>query len=111
MYGNDRKILLEKGRQLRKIIDAKLHLELKVFDIRSTAFSPQFLGYRLIENRLLLSGRSMKRYKRKLTQYSAIYESGWWDDKTYRNHLIPLVGFAKKADSFNFRQKLMQDRE
>ncbi len=103
MYGDEREILLEQAKRFRTFIAEKLLLSLKVFDLRSTVHSVQFLGFRLTRSKLLLSQRSMKRYKEKVRKAHTLYDAGEWGDNELFRHLQPLVSFACKADSAVFR--------
>ncbi len=106
MFGNDRNVLMEQAKMFRSHIEAKLLLTLKVFDIRKTSQTTQFLGYRLSKFRMLLSRRSMARYKQKVREYHRMYDREMWNDIDLQSHLMPLVQFTCKADAFIYRNRV-----
>ncbi len=102
MYGNDRSLLRRQALAVERYLREELHLTLKVLDIRPTRLNTQFLGYRLSKGAMLLSRRSMKRYKSKLKLYHAFYNEGVWDETDLQRHLMPLVSFVVRAESLRF---------
>ncbi len=104
MYGSGSESLLEQAKCFRSFIAEKLDLSLKVFDMKPTTCSVQFLGFRITRSKLLLSRRSMQRYREKLRLYHRCYDLGVWNDADLFRHLQPVLAFACKADSRNFRK-------
>ncbi len=102
MYGNDRALLSRQAQAVERYLREELHLELKVLDIRPTRLNTQFLGYRLSKGPMLLSRRSMKRYKSKLRLYHTFYNEGVWDESALQQHLMPLVSFVVRAECRRF---------
>ncbi len=97
VFGNDREALARQTGEIRKFLSEKLLLGLKVLDIKPTAKATQFLGYRLRRNTLLLSKRSIHRYKKKLHIYYSKFNDGLWSEAELYRHLVPLTSFVTKT--------------
>ena len=110
IWSDDREELLDKGKSVRSLLDG-LHLKLKVFSLRRTAQTTEFLGYRLKGKGLLLSQRSMKRYSRRMVEAYRLYKCGFWDEENLTAHIRPMTAFVMKADSYNFRKKTLAKLE
>lgn len=65
-----------------------------------------FLGYRLRPGSVRLSRNSTNRFKRKFMVYCAKLRTGEWSQKTFQNHVNPLLAFVNKADTMALRTKL-----
>lgn len=110
IYDNTKELLVAKAKQIREKIETELKLTLKVFDIKPTNKTMQFLGYRLTSDGILLSQRSMKRFRNKMKQYEAKFNDQSWSEEEYRRHLSPLMGFVMKANSYRFRENVLLRR-
>lgn len=110
IYDKDKETLLTKAKMIRKKIEEELRLGLKVFDIKPTTKTMQFLGYRLTDSCLLLSQRSKARFREKVRKYEGKYNDGVWTEEDYRRHLSPLMGFVLKADSYRYRRNVLLRR-
>lgn len=105
LYDNDRREIMEKAKAVRERL-AESGLSLKIIQLRATAQTTEFLGYRLKGRTLLLSRRSMKRYRKKCTAYNRLLECGEWTIEDYLAHIRPLTAFVEKSDDIAFRRKV-----
>jgi len=85
-----------------------LKLTLKPVIINPCEKGVLYLGYRLYPHKILLNGRSKKRFKAKLTAYQKKLENNEWTQSKYREHLIPLLSFVSHAYSKRFRTQLLK---
>ncbi len=108
IFGNDRTLLAQQAQGMRKYLESRLCLQLKVLDLKSTTRSTQFLGYRLRRGALLLSRRSMQRYTQKLRLYHSKFNVGIFSESDLHRHLVPLVGFVARASSKHFCAHALQ---
>lgn len=106
LWGDDRAELLAQGKALRETLSDRLGLTLKVFQLRRTEQTTEFLGYRLASDRLLLSQRSMRRYRMKMQECMAAYGRGEWSEAELLMHLEPLSAFVRKSDDMDFRRRV-----
>lgn len=107
IWGNDRNILFEQGRAFRQLLQLTLGLQLKTFSLRRTEQTTEFLGYRLVKDAMLLSQRSMRRYRKKMKEYAKCYEEERWSEHSLLMHLEPLTAFVSKSDDMAFRRKVI----
>lgn len=105
LWGNDKSVLIEKGKQLEQFLDEKLQLNLKIFCVNKTEFGLSFLGYVLFKNKIHLNKNSRKRFRTKLKEYEQQLKQNKWTQSDYQKHLLPLLAFARKAESSLFRKQ------
>jgi RNA-directed DNA polymerase len=105
MWGNDKTILIEKGKLLEQFLNEKLQLKLKIFCVNKTRFGLSFLGYVLFKNKIHLNKNSRKRFVTKLKEYEQQLKQNNWSQTDYQKHLLPLLAFTQKADSSAYRKK------
>jgi RNA-directed DNA polymerase len=98
LWGNDKAELLEKGKGFEAFINQNLNLELKPYYLNQTKKGLSFLGYRLFPHQVLLNQRSTRRFKSKLKRYNYNLENDIWTQKSYQQHVEPLVAFTEYAD-------------
>lgn len=80
-----------------------LRLQLKPPIYRNSENGVEFLGYKVFYHHLELTGRSKKRYRKKLLDYEKKRLSGKWSETDYRRHVEPLVSFTDHAACHAFR--------
>ncbi len=105
IWSNDKNMLLKIGNEFQSFIETKLFLTLKPFCLNSTDKGLPFLGYMLFPKTVLLNNSSRKRFKAKLKQYSYKLNNAEWNQAKYQAHVLPLIAFAKHANTFNLRTK------
>lgn len=101
---DDADALRSRVRTMQAYAAEHLHLTFKPPLIAKCLNGIPFLGYRLKPHRLLLSGRSKRRFRTKLRAYDRLLASGEWDELTYSLHLQPLLSFVRHAESERFRR-------
>lgn len=99
--------LIEKGNALDSFFRNELKLQLKPFCLNHCKRGLPFLGYVIFPEKMHLNLRSRKRFRKKLFQYQTNLENEHWNEQQYHKHILPLLAFAKKADTFDYRTKLL----
>lgn len=107
VYADDLAKMKIIAKNIREYLSDELHLGLKVVDLKSTAKSVRFLGYKVGKKGLYLSQRSKSRFRKKFSLYNKYLESGIWDDSAYKRHILPLISFLRKSHSNMFLKKCM----
>lgn len=69
-----------------------------------------FLGYVVCPRRIHLAQRSRHRFRRKLLMLSSAYENGEMEEQKYRERMTALFAFTLHADSYAFRQKILEQQ-
>lgn len=105
IWSNDKNSLLKIGKDFQFFIESKLFLILKPFCLNSCDKGLPFLGYQLKPKTVLLNNSSRKRYIAKLKQYTCKLNRAEWTQTEYQAHVLPLIAFAKHANTFNLRTK------
>ncbi len=105
IWSNDKNMLLKKGNEFQSFIESELSLTLKPFCLNSTDKGLPFLGYMLFPKTILLNNSSRKRFKAKLKQYTYKLNNAEWNQTEYQAHVLPLIAFAKHANTYNLRRK------
>ena len=107
MMGNDKYLL---KRQIGEV-DCHLQqidLQLKPVVLNKTSVGVSFLGYKLFPHKILLNGRSKRRFLKKLNLYEEYLQEGLWNEQEYQNHIIPLVSFTQHAYTKRFRKEILE---
>ena len=65
--------------------------------------------YRVFPGQVRLAKRSRDRFRRKLRQYHANYETGWWSEEETARHAEPLLAFVCRADSRAYRRRVIME--
>jgi len=101
---------------LRRIRDAvvmflqeQLNLELRPACLNACSRGMTFLGYRIFADRVRLARRSRRRFRRKLQRYHNNYVGGTWDEERTARHVQPLVAFVARAESTQYRRRVLDD--
>ena len=79
-------------------------LNLKPVQILRTEQGVLFLGYRVYPHKLLLAGRSKRRFKKKFLDLEQQREKGIISEQTYTRHILPLLSFIEKAYTKRYRR-------
>jgi len=106
LWANTKEELVEKGEQFKECVEQELKLTLKPFCLNKTEKGLPFCGYLLFPTHKRLNNNSKKRFVAKSKQYKQYLEKGEWDQKTYQQHIIPLLAFTKHAKTVGFRRKI-----
>jgi len=105
IWSNDKNTLQKIGNEFKSFIESELSLTLKPFCLNSTVKGLPFLGYFLFPDRIMLNKNSRKRFKNKLIHYTGKLQNDEWSQSEYQAHILPLIAFAKHANTFNLRRK------
>jgi RNA-directed DNA polymerase len=108
LWENNKEKLLDLGNQLQFFFENELQLVLKPFCLNKTEKGLPFLGYVLTKHSLHLNKRSRKRFRKKIVLYESNRKNNKWTEIEYQKHMLPLLAFTQKADSYHFRKKIVQ---
>lgn len=89
----------------------RLGLVLKPPIIQNTSQPVSFLGYRLRSHTVMLSGRSKRRFVRKLRIYYQLLKKNLWNDCEFYQHVEPLLAFTQWSYSKKYRMKTIRTIE
>ena len=104
MMDNDKSQLKNYVRILQGYSKQELKLQLKEPIYCNSQKGVQFLGYIVKSYRLLLNGRSKKRFREKINYYSDCFEKEIISEEEYQQHLLPLLAFASYANNNSFQR-------
>lgn len=85
-----------------------LRLEVKPPIIGKGRNGVPFLGYRIMPQRIELSGRSKRRFRHKLLLYSRLLSEGEITEQTYGMRVTQLCAFTQHSDSISFRKDCLR---
>ncbi len=106
-WGNDKDLLLKQSYLIENYISGiDLTLKPKIFNYTDKGLP--FIGYRLFQDRISLTQRSKIRFISKVKSYNELLITHCWSEKEYQMHLLPLIDFVAKADTFNLRNRLFK---
>lgn len=105
IWADDKSLLLKMGNEFQGFIESELSLILKPFCLNSTEKGLPFLGYVLFPKTVLLNNSSRRRFKAKLIQYTYKLINAEWNQSEYQAHVLPLIAFAKHANTFSLRTR------
>jgi len=106
-----RKKLLEnyKDRIIRYLTCLELTLHPDKSDILPLRNGITFLGYRIFYHYRLLRKRNLKNFKKEFESYLELYREGLMTKKMLIEQLQGWFGYAKWADTYNFRKKILSE--
>ncbi len=82
----------------------ELQLEIKQPQLGKCCSGVSFLGYKVMPGFLLMNGRSKRRFRAKLLEYSNMYRNGELCEEEYSSRLSSLLAFTKHAKSRSYRK-------
>ena len=110
-YMDDVVILASDQVSLRSIVEkikdisiSALALELKTPIYGRVKDGLVFLGYKIFHDRIELSGKSKRRYRRKMNLNQKLYSEGILQETEFTNRIKALLSFTNHATSLKFRQ-------
>ena len=106
IFGSSKSVVKEVIEQIVQYAAQQLDLQLKQPIVVNVRQGISFCGYKLFEHKLLLNGRSKKRFKQKYIAYAKKLETNEWSQKDYQRHIIPLLAFTQHAYSKRFRRNM-----
>lgn len=107
MAGNDKDYLKACVADMVSFSERELGLTLKPPVVHKSTQGQVFCGYRVLPQRLLLSGRSKRRFRTKLLNLEKQRQTNEITESQYQEHILPLLAFVCHADSSKFRQACM----
>jgi RNA-directed DNA polymerase len=107
LWSNDKNILIEKANLFGDYLVNELKLTPKPLCINQQIKGLSFLGYVVFNSRIRLNKRSRKRFITRMNVYNLHLKNEIWSQATYANHVIPLIAFTKKADSYYLRSQVI----
>lgn len=93
--------------EIKLFASSKLDLELKPVIVSMPEDGIDFLGYRIYNNKVLLTQRSKKRFAVKSKLYCRNLINGLWNENEFYEHVTPLLSYVMKSYSKGFRSKLI----
>lgn len=108
VFANSRSELDYYISQIKSFASQQLNLTLKPVIVSSSLQGIDFLGYRLYDNKILLTQRSKQRFLKKSRLYSGLLENEIWDEKTYYEHITPLLAYVEKAYTKGLRKQFIR---
>jgi RNA-directed DNA polymerase len=111
LWHDDKATLLKAGYAFQKYTEGVLRLSLKPFCLNQNTEGLPFLSYLLFPNEVKLAQRSRHRFVQKIKIAYENLELGIWSQKTFQNHIIPLIAFTEHAEAKGFRQTILKRLE
>ncbi len=108
VWGNDKTDLLKLRDAYVSFVEKELLLVLNPVCVNETIRGVTFCGYRIFAKCKLLSKVSKRRFLTKNKEYALCLDRDDWSEENYQRHIIPLLAFVKKADSYGLRKRIYQ---
>ncbi len=99
IFSSDKALLKTKLQEFSEYVTRELNFVFKPVVSGNTARGVVFLGYKLYPSFVRLNRNSKKRFVTKIKQYHYNLEKGIWTQAEYQRHVLPLLAFAKYANS------------
>ena len=109
LFGNDKKQLNEFSKAIVDFLAERLQLTLSKCDLFPVSRGVDFLGYRHFPDYILLRKSTAKRMARRLRELPGRLEAGLIEPERARSVLASAAGWAKWANTYNFRQAVHLD--
>lgn len=104
--GNEAVIALLEQVRLRLTEYFELELNERKTEVRRTGCGVDFLGYRIFYHHRLMRRKNMGKMRRRLGRLSRAYAAGRMDFADVKRSLGGWMGYARFADTYNFRRRL-----
>ena len=108
LWSNEKATLKDILIKIRYYLNDKLDLSLKQELINSTEKGLPFLGFILRPTGVRISSAGKRRFIKKYRDYENKLLNNEWSDEQYQSHILPLLDFVKKADTYHFRKILFE---
>lgn len=106
LFGNDKSVLLRQMEMYCKYVNKELLLDWHEPIVNQTRYGIPFLGYVVYRDSLRLTGRSLRRYRRKLRVLAEQLNRDQITEKEYASRAQCLLAFVDKADSVGYRHHI-----
>jgi RNA-directed DNA polymerase len=110
IWHNDKEVLKSIKNEINLFLENNLLCQLKPEILNTTQDGLPFLGYLILPNTMKLLQGSKRRFIRKAKNVEDKYHTGEWDEATCQAHILPLLAFAKHADTEGLREKIFYGR-
>lgn len=108
MMDDDRSRLSKAVEEMTAYSGCELDLVLKSPVYRRRESGMPFLGYVVHPHYLTLSGRSKRRFRKKIEASRVRFETGEYSEDEYRQHILPLLAFVGHACCRGFRRSCVK---
>ncbi len=109
VFAHEKARLKTELEQIKYFLEQKLALQLKGnIQLNRCCFGIPFLGFRIYPYDIRLSPKSRQRFIKKFREYEKKYARGRWTEKQLVQHVEPLIGFVRTANSSVFRRNVIQ---
>ena len=107
IWHNNKDKILETGKYIADFLNKELNLQLKTYFSNKTVHGLNFLSYRLLPDKILLSSQAKKHFKIKMEHYSNLLENNIWTQEEFAEHARAITSFTEYASSKGFRKKIL----
>ncbi len=93
--------------EIKIFASSNLNLVLKPVIVSMSDDGVDFLGYRIYNNKVLLTQRSKKRFALKSKVYCRNLSDGLWNENEFYEHITPLLSYVMKSYSKGYRRRMI----
>ncbi len=97
------------GKKIQQFTEEKLNLKLKTYFSNNVKHGLNFLSYRIFPNKMVLSSKAKRRFRKKLTIYNSLLNKHIISQEEYSLHVRAYTSFAEKAYSKQFRNLIFHN--
>lgn len=108
LWNDSKNILKDNLKKIKQYLNENLDLTLKQELLNLTSNGLPFLGFVLRSAGMRISSNSKRRFLKKYRNYENKLLKNVWSEQEYQNHILPLLDFVKKADTYHFRKILFE---
>lgn len=108
LWSNDKETLKAALLGIQSFVDGNLKLTLKPFALNKTALGLNFLGHRLIKNKIELNKTSKKRFSKRLRQLNFWLETDLISESAAQRNAVAAIAFTRVSESKSFRKRLIE---
>ncbi|NJN33454.1 MAG: hypothetical protein HC817_03545 [Saprospiraceae bacterium] len=105
LWDDDKVKLKQALSAIQNFTENPLKLTLKPHLLNYSHQGLPFLGYQILPNQVRLTQNSKHRFFRKTTTIENHYHAGDWQEAECQRHILPLLAFAKHADTEGLLKK------
>lgn len=107
LWHKDKNALWEAFGAINEFVQTRLFCTLKPEQLNKTEHGLPFLGYRIFPYQTKLTQGSKRRFVKKMEVLEANYHDGTWDESTCQRRALPLLDFARRAETRALRTKII----
>ncbi len=111
LCSDSRASLKSAGDAIEDFLYERLHLTLKLRELRPATSGLSFLGMRVYPNSLRLCSRARLRFRRKYNVLLALFDQGALTELEFQQRAEALFAYVAQADSVAFRRRVIADGE